>query len=292
MSDARRRRTASLALVSFSLSAIVPGPRARASSTSGVSIGPGSESIATTTTSTVLTVGTTVVGIVLLIKLATDVDGGTPEGRTRALLDGGLLNRRGDLGMELGLLVDSPAAFHQISDEVAAGGGPGLDALVQATGLPHATVARAWTTTSAALPPATDADAATRFVVRFLATLAPELQVQPEHATALLDELRRERLRPDFPADAPAHLWLARWLGVPEHAVADATAELGAAGLADGAAHARLRAEHDRLLDAIAARVAATHHAEVEQRIAALAAEVEPWLAPPVDASVADGDAG
>ncbi len=51
------------------------------------------------------------------------------KGRTRLLVDSGLLVARGNLGSEVAFLLDSPAAFDQPDDEMKRGHGPALDGL-------------------------------------------------------------------------------------------------------------------------------------------------------------------
>lgn len=200
--------------------------------------------------------------------------GGDPDADTRLLLEVGLLSARRDLGTAVRLLVTSPAALDQVSLDVARGHGPALEALMRATGLSAPRVAEAWAA-AAATGPTGDRASAERQVVAFIARLAPDLRAPDGAVGQLVLELLEERERPDFPADAPTHAWVARWLGVSPETVHAATGD-ALAELEGGTARAvRVATESDgrRLLGGIAAGVAARQPAEVQARLDTLVAQ-------------------
>lgn len=198
------------------------------------------------------------------------------------LLEAGLLTTRQDLGMAAGLLVHSPAAMDQLNLDVARGNGPGLDALVRATGLPGSTVAKHWSDAATAAGPVVTEDAARKLVVDFVARVAPELPLPEIQASNLLMELMQERERPDFPAKAPAHAWVARWMGVPVQAVVDATATAFAPVEGASALDTRVAISTDpgAFLDALAGAVEESHGAQVDRRIKRLTSQAQVWMTP------------
>lgn len=225
---------------------------------------------------------TTVVGVVVIIYLIAKKPKPKPdpEDHTRALLDAGMLTVRGDLGTELALLVQSPQAHDQLSTELARGSGPGLDALVRTTGIPPEELARHWQASAEATGLIASSDDAMRFTMDFTVRLAEQLSVQSDVQSALLWQLQRERLDPSFPQSAPAHEWLANWLGVPLKGAVQATEgvlrELDGRSEADQ--RAKLGTEAERYLAAIARHVSTHHFAEVSAKIDALIAQSEAWL--------------
>ncbi len=222
----------------------------------------------------------------------TDDDGGGRDNdkprkkrnkRGRDLLDAGLHTARQDLGMAAGLLVHSPAALDQLQLDVARGHGPGLDTLVRATGLPGSTVAKHWSEAALQAGPIADDAAATRLVVDFVARIGPELPLPEIQASNLLMELLQERERPDFPATAPAHAWVARWMGVPVAAVTDATATAFAPLQTASAVDTRVAISTDPggYLDVLTGAVEASHGAQLDRRIKRLTSQAQVWMTGP-----------
>lgn len=284
--DGSRPKTAAIALLGFSLASI-PRGQAWASSTGSSSVGStGTDSTSDSTTSataiTFTATGVTaiVAGVVILAILVSTDPNEARDQRARALLDVGLLAARGDLGAEMALLVRSPQAHDQLADELARGEGPGCSALVHATGCSPQLLAERWQQTAEAHGLITDQAGAMRFSMDFVSRIAPSLVVSDAQQRALLGRLQRERIDPAFPASAPTHAWLARWLGVPVEAIAAATSPEAQASAACAEAQGA-SASHEqitRCLDAIAGQVGVQHAEQITARIDHLIARASQWL--------------
>ncbi len=269
------KNLAKVALVGFALGPLLQRPARAYYGAAGILILTGATTSGAATTA----------GIVVLILKAADVVAAkepAPGSVARTLIDTALITSRGDLALQLELLSESPSAFARASDELAERKGPAVDALVQATGLPVETLASHWYAATRAHGPVTDEAGAQKVVAGFLARMAPELAVERGQAAELAWKLERERTAVGFPAEARTHLWLAEWMGVPVDAVAKA-GEAAAAGLgAEGDARARIYAEPERYLDALAVALEATHKAELDQRTASLVEQGQLALPPEV----------
>ncbi len=299
------RKTAVLALLGFTLSAVNPrmaragyggGSDVNSTDSEGSSEGTSEESsgqsldgtvAALSTTGGLLLVGGLITAVVVISLVhkrhhaQTDEPVGEnaralleetdePVGENaRALLVAALVTERQDLGMTASLLVQSPAALDQLELDVARGHGPGLDALTRVTGLPTAEVREQWEAAAMAAGPVLDEAAAARLVLDFIARIAPELPCSPHQATGLVWELLQERERPDFPADADAHRWVASVLGVGVEDAAAATevAFVDLVHASYGDARAAVIADPGRYLDALSVAVEQRNCAEVDLRV-------------------------
>lgn len=288
MNEVPDRKTAVLALLGFTLSAVNPR-MARAgygsdvnysvdsadSSQPGIdqSVG-GTQSLeaALSTTGGLLLVGGLITAVVVISHIHQKTHPQTDEQvgeNARALLVAALVTERQDLGMTASLLVQSPAALDQLELDVARGHGPGLDALSRATGLPTARVARHWAAAAAAAGPVVDEAAAARLVLDFVMRAAPDFPISPEQATNLVWELLQERESADFPADADAHRWVAGVLGVGVEEVAAATdmAFIDLVNSSDAEARAAVTADPSWYLDELSGAVERHNRAAVDLRI-------------------------
>lgn len=227
--------------------------------------------LSTTTTGVGLTIAG---GVYLTIRSAEDDDEAlaTPGETSRRLMDVALLSTRGDLGMHMDLLLDSPTAFAQLSHELARGEGPSVDAMVQATGVPVEALQSAWATASAPVGQVMSPSDAARVLTGFLVQIGPQLVVPKDATAELAWQLAREQAAGTSSADASAHRWLAGWLGVSPEALSSATAA-ATAGLAmdDGdAARAALYADPGPFLNAVATTLEQSHGDEVYARLSEL----------------------
>ncbi len=134
-----KRALAIAALCGFSLTYVT---KARASIyTTIAALASGSSLIAVTT------VGAVVVAVVFIVKRLKKDDGTAslePGQLTRHMVDSGLIGVRGDFGMELGLLIESPSAFDQLTTEARTGKGAILSSLSQSTNIPTDSLAGYW----------------------------------------------------------------------------------------------------------------------------------------------------
>lgn len=234
----------------------------------------------TTTTSVSGTVVVAAVAVIIYLIVKKPKPKDDESALTRSLIDAGVMTVRGDLGTELSLLVSSPLAHEQLSEELARGEGPGVFALSRATGVQPTELAKQWQASTEEIGTIEDTATATRFAADFLARIAPQISVEPDVQSTLLWQLQRERLDPSFPESATAHVWLSRWLGVPLPAVVQATEsamrDLDRRSELDQ--RVALSERSEGYLDAIAAHIAAHHEREVSEKVAALVAQASPWL--------------
>lgn len=126
-----------------------------------------------------------------------------------ALLRTGVQVARQDLGRLVGLYAESPAALATLAAEAEEGGGDTIDDLARAAQLPPPRVAAA---VLAAWAPVRSQVDASRFAVRLVARLAPDLEARDEDAAWWLDALLRE-VHAGEPAGS-AHRRLFGWMGV------------------------------------------------------------------------------
>ena len=285
-----------LALMGFSLATAAPG-EARASGTSpgssstssgSLTASTGSSATVTTLLYTGLTL-TTVVGVTVLIVIVTkmlidasnDNNSSNQAGaKTKALMDAGLLAARGDLGLELGLIVESPAAFDQLDDEFERGDGPAVQALVRATGIPADTLRAHWDAATEARGPVESEADATRLVVDLLVRMAPDLAGSEAQTAAWLWQLARESAGATDPASPHARAWAARWLGVPEESV-EAAADVAFAelqGLSEREQRVAIMTDPERFMWIMGAELQRDHAEVVDKRIAELFEHLRPWL--------------
>lgn len=308
-----QRGAAALALLGFSLATMQPKP-ARASgtasgTTSSTASGLGSASAVTLTVSLVL-VGVVAVGVAILIiysaakkknerlpepapEPATDPaprpapDGDSPpvtkprlqeapDNWARLLLDAGILTHRTDLATEMAVLIESPAAHDQLSDEVIRGDGPALRSLAAAAGTSVDAIRTEWLAATEASGLVTDQRAAARLTLDFMAGLAPELRANEATQSDLLWELQRERVRSAFPSDAPVHDWVATWLGVPRGEVDAATAQVFEGEKA--VTRAEVYADPEPLMTTLTGTISDRNPGAVGKRIVDMVDRIEGWL--------------
>jgi hypothetical protein len=219
-----------------------------------------------------------VVGVVVFIVKRTQKDDGTaslePGQLTRHLVDSGLIGVRGDFGMELGLLLESPSAFDQLTTEARAGKGAILSSLSQSTNIPTGSLAVYWMTAVDEVGVTVNKRDASHTVFAFLDHLSPDLEVSDQVLGEFTWRLVKERLSPSFPESATSHAWLAEWLGVPLDVVAVASQGAIDELILDGATARVQVLQHPRaFLDAIAISIEETHREDVEERVQGLIAE-------------------
>jgi len=126
-----------------------------------------------------------------------------------ALLRTGVQVARLDLGRLLGLYAESPAALATLAAEAKEGAGDAIDDVARAAQLPPARVASAVLTAWA--PVRTQVDAS-RFAVRLVAELAPDLEARDDDAAWWLDALLREAHAGESAGSAHGRLF--GWMGV------------------------------------------------------------------------------
>jgi hypothetical protein len=232
------------------------------------------------------------------LRLDTPEDPKPTEAFGAGLVAQGLVTYGSALDGVLAELVKSPSAMDALTADVEAGGGPALDALARAAGLPGAEVAEAWRDATRS-GPAASAPEAFAVVVRFVEDVGPGLGPDAGAAEELLWQLAREQDRPDFPAVAPAHARLARWTGLSVAQVtpvvasvladADGTDADGAdaggaaaggegacadtAGAATGSRRARLSVDALERVDELGAALGAAWPDAVTARVQSLYAE-------------------
>jgi hypothetical protein len=224
-----------------------------------------------------LATGTTVGGVFLtvyLVKKAHKRHQEEADATGRALLQAQLLNADRDLGMLLALTATSPGVLDQLGLEVDAGAGPNLDAVARAMRVPRADVCAAFVAAATGEDVVADDAAALRRVVRLVEGVAPALRPDAAFTADLLWELSRERGRAEFPAVAPAHARVARWMGVPEDTVVAATgalfAEIAEAPTGPPSLRARLSADPLGIADRLADRIEAADAPAVQAQVARL----------------------
>ena len=131
-----KRALAIAALCGFSLTYVT---KARASPLVGAMV--------SATSGWVTTFGAVVVAVAFLVKRFNNNHGTAslePGQLTRHMVDSGLIGVRGDFGMELGLLIESPSAFDQLTTEARTGKGAILSSLSQSTNIPTDSLAGYW----------------------------------------------------------------------------------------------------------------------------------------------------
>lgn len=239
------------------------------------SAGPGTLALVSTTTGLTTTTAGIVALVVLLVRAGDRSHDATTEPKrgvlARSMMDSALLSGRGDLGLQLTLLAESPSAFGQFDAEVDRGEGAGLAAMVHATRLPPQRVAIHWRAARAASGPVDSELAATGTVLRFAQRAAPELEIEIAARAELAWALLREQATGETTQLGSAHLWMADWLGVSSEIVADVTARSPIVASDDQ--RAQVYADPDRVLDAIAAEVEREHRPQIEARLAELLSE-------------------
>ena len=212
---------------------------------------------------TVVALGMSLTAGVIVLIIVLVKNGKRRRKEEAELLRGSLLGARRDLGGVLALASASPSALDLLVAEAVDGEGEALDALARATGLGRARVAdavvRVWA-------PVTTEVEATRFALRLLDELAPELTPAPDAVAGWLDQLAHERGLPT-PGEGPAHSQLAVWMGVGDH---DLAPIVRASLPTRQAIHGDPLGVADRLAD----QVAAAFPTEVRARLAALEARV------------------
>lgn len=228
-------------------------------------------STVTTTAGALTTTGAIVGGILLTLK-TTDLypDGVVQQGdTTRRLLDAAMLVTRSELAMHLELLHSSPTAYTQFSQELMAGQGPAVEAMVRATNLPVATLQADW------LAVQSEADAR-HTLDAFVHQMAPKLTVSDTVAADLAWQLVREQsAAAEGPVHAMAHLWLAAWLGISAESVEaanrQALVQLGVEG--DEALRAQLYSDPEPYLRALSVNLELSDMEAIKAHFEALLAQ-------------------
>ena len=280
-----------LAAVGFSLGPLAGGS-ARAQS---MSLSDPSDLSASFTTSSSIALATTVAtavtvvagGITMVVMVSGDkarpeLELPTEGEKTERLLEAGLLQVRGDLGASLTVLVESPAALDQLSDEFERGTGPAIDALVRATGLAAPVLKERWDATVAEHGPAESQEAASQLVVDWLLRLAPDLQPTDEQKVRLLWQLARERQGNVDPNVPQVHRWIADWLEVPQETVwtASGVAFSEIEGMSEERQREALAESPDTFLRELCAAIELRSEDMIDARIAALVQDLMEVLPP------------
>ncbi len=199
---------------------------------------------------------------------------------THDLLWSGLLTQRGDLGLQVMLLGESPGAVAQLSDELGRGEGPALAALVDASGLPPAKLHLHWLEVFDPDRAPTSQSEAIALLAAFLVRVTPELAVDPQLLADYVWSLALELDATD--GAGPTESWTARWLGVPTAAVRAASAAVFAdiPGGSEGARQEHVQQNSAEYLVRIAWQLQWFHGDLVQLRVAQLFRQMGPWLPP------------
>ncbi len=215
-----------------------------------------------------------------------------PVRLTRSLLDSGLLATRGELGVQVALLAQGPAAFDQLSDELARGVGPAVDELVRTTGLSADVLRPHWEAARGAHGDVIDSATATRVVADFVSRLAPNIHVSDRLISDLVWRLALEYFGHKRTDPVPTHDWVAGWLGVPVEAVLAASEEVfwRADWGRTEAREARIRAEPELYLNRLATELDSTHRDQIDARVRELVLRMGPWLPPHLVSEVPHGE--
>ena len=229
-----------------------------------------------TTTSGVLTTA----GVVVLVILLLDDDRATNETQTlddgklaRGLIESGLLNARGDLGMELSLIVESPTAFEQVAQDMAEGNGAALNSLTRTTNIPQSELISMWQQTSQTVGPVEDEASATKFMMNFLLRMGHDLEVEQNQLADFSWQLIVEQTSPVSPENAHAHKWLADWMGLPLESVL-AASQKRLAQQSDGSdLRADIQQDPEAFLSALSQELEAQHPELIRSRVDTLVSE-------------------
>lgn len=217
---------------------------------------------------------TTGLGVYLTVRAGQSDGNRGARGSARDMIDGLVLDTKGDIGVQARVLAQSPSAFAQLTYEAQNGLGAGLDALASATNLPTHRVATAWMETVGASNGVSDESAAMDTTRAFFERIAPELAPRPEDIADISLALIRESAEAR-PEDARLHVAFARAMGVETAVVAAATRDAVLhLACAPDALPAFLRANPGAFADALAAGVA-------EREPDAVLARAQAYWAPP-----------
>lgn len=228
--------------------------------------------------STTTTTGAIIGGIVLTAQTVDPAPDGVvqPGDTTRRLLDAAMLVTCSELSMHLDLLHNSPSAYAQLSQELLAGEGPAVDAMVRATRLPVSMLQADWQAAREAEGVAGSAEEAHQVITAFIKQISPKLSVPTDIAAEVSWKLIREHAAAaEGDALQTTHQWMAEWLGVSTASVARANEralqQLGGAG--DEALRAQLYADPEPFLRALSVNLELTDKASIEGRVDALLAQ-------------------
>lgn len=208
-------------------------------------------------------------GVVLTQNSQTENQAMAPGTTTRRMVDVALLAMHSDLGMQAELLRTSPTAFRQLSTEMGQGGGPAVDALQRATGLPQERLVAAWKQTLAEAEPVRSEEAASQMVQAFMRRIGPELAVSTDVAAEFAWQLIREQSDDSRQPSGRTHAWIADWLGVDESAIAEACTLARQQAALGNKADTRQHLYHDPapFLDAFANTLESEHGEQIRGRL-------------------------
>jgi hypothetical protein len=219
--------------------------------------------------STTTSIGLGIWGGVVLTKNTGENQAVAVGTTTRRMVDVALLAMHSDLGMQADLLRTSPTAFRQLSSEMEQGGGPAVDALQRATGLPQERLVATWAHTLADTGPVRSEEAAAQMVQNFMRRIGPELTVSTDVAAEFAWQLIREQSDSSLQPSGRTHAWIADWLGVDEAEIAEACvlARQQVALESNSDTRQQLYQEPAPFLDAFATTLEAEHGEQIRKRL-------------------------
>ena len=251
------------------------------STTSITSFSSLSSYITVSLSSTSLGITTTVGGVVLILKIA-EVGHFKPDENpgeaTRLLIESGMIATRGDLGMELSLMAESPNSFKATHEAMLTGEGAPIDALSQSTGIPQAELVQKWREVSKNSAPVQDEASASRFLMSFLIEIGAQVQVDKAQVAHLLWQLTVEDATLAT-EDSQAHQWLSHWLQASPETVEAAVSEVFRQEAAQNSdLRATIEANPDAYLLALSAAIEHREGEQIHARVNALLESATEWL--------------
>ena len=265
-----QRKAAALAMIGFSLGNLTSNQAQAFWSADGTF----TTFITTGVTTTVASAGLVAIIVVAIVKKdagAEMVDGE----QTKRLIDAALISSRGDLGMELALLVESPSAYAKFENDISRGEGSSLDAMMTATLLSKTEIVSAWQQATHSLGQTRSSADATDHITQFSVTIGPRLTPTNTTQSDLVWGLIREREQDSFPEGAVNHHWLASWLDVPVDEVATATWDIVNAQDPQHALRQEVLDQPESFINELAILIERDNRQSIEARIASLVNSIE-----------------